>query len=66
MDAHYGHRADEFSWKNRHGIGLTRDQLAPWDPLFSAPCTATGGANNGSIHAPQLLVDRSGFYLCCL
>jgi len=66
MDAHDGHRADGFSWKNRHGIALTRDHLAPWGPLFSAPCTATGGSNDGSIHAPQPFVDRSGFYLRCL
>ena len=66
MDVHDDHRADGFSWKNRHGNALRRDHLAPRDPFFSAPCTATGGSNNRSIHAPQLLVDRSRFYLRCL
>lgn len=56
-DARGGRTANEILWKTRRRNGLTHDRLARADPLFPAAGSTAGGADGGSVDAPQLVVD---------
>lgn len=57
MDDHHHRTTNGFSWKNRRGIGLTRDRQAPPGRFFSTASCASRSTNNSAIDTPQILFD---------
>src|SRR5690606_34950745 len=55
--------ADEFWWKIPLENALMHDRMVPANPFFSAACRAASGANHGTVHAPQLIANRTHFDL---